>query len=258
MPGLKDIAIGRSNLLMISPKDLREDPDNIRQDYGDLDSLAASIASKGILHPIRVRLSDDGSSATVVDGHRRFRAVQSLGALVLSVPCICETRGSNSESRIADMIASNGDQKPLTPLEQAEAFKKLIGFGWTEAKIAEQIGKSVSHVRQRIDLLSAPEDVRQAVMDGVIAVSTAKVLSSASMDERAEVIAGPREKKKKTAGQIQDDLGRERPVFRVKILETWLNSAVEKRDADPDVDKRYMDGVSFALRCVLGRQDWSV
>lgn len=57
--------------------------DRVRKDMGDLDALAASIRSVGLLHPVVIK--PDG---TLVAGHRRVEAVRRLGQAEIPVTVI--------------------------------------------------------------------------------------------------------------------------------------------------------------------------
>lgn len=78
----------------------------------------------------------------------------------------------NDADRTARIITSAAN-KPLTPIEKAEGYKRLRGFGWTPAQIAETVGKSTEHVMQMLALGDANSDVRQMVNVGKVSATHA-------------------------------------------------------------------------------------
>jgi ParB-like chromosome segregation protein Spo0J len=56
----------------------------------------------------------------------------------------------------------------LSPLEQAEAFARLIDRGLTRKGVAERIGVSQKLVREGLAILDLPEDLHAQVGDGTI------------------------------------------------------------------------------------------
>lgn len=70
-------SIPDNQILFISVNDIKPNPYQIREDFADVSTLAASIKKNGLLQPITVKLVDE--QYILVDGERRWRAVKSLG-----------------------------------------------------------------------------------------------------------------------------------------------------------------------------------
>ena len=60
----------------------------VRFDYNELEGLACSIRSNGILQPINVRALDNGEFE-LISGERRLRAARMIG--MTKMPCIVMT-----------------------------------------------------------------------------------------------------------------------------------------------------------------------
>ena len=78
------------------------------------------------------------------------------------------TRCRSSVRELADRealeiaLVENIQREDLSPLEEAEAYSRLIGgFGRNQGALAEAVGKSRSHVANTIRLLALPEPVRR-------------------------------------------------------------------------------------------------
>lgn len=95
----------------------------------------------------------------------------------------------NDADRTARIITS-ATNKPLTPLEMAEGYKRLRAFGWTPIQIAKKVGKSAEHVQQLLALGDAPNAVREMVTSGDVSASrAAKTARSLGGDKAAETLA---------------------------------------------------------------------
>jgi ParB/RepB/Spo0J family partition protein len=131
--------------------------ENMRLEAGDLEELAESIRSIGLLQPLV--LTDD---LVLVCGHRRLAACRRVG--LKKVPATVRTF-TEDEAFVA-LFTENVHRKHLTPLEEALALKKLADQGHTGYDIAALIGKSQMYVSTYLALLKLDEEVQQAVHRG--------------------------------------------------------------------------------------------
>ena len=93
-------------------------PDQPRQDFNkdDLEDLTRSIASRGIIQPIIVRLSPENNELyQIVAGERRWRAAQK--AQLHEVPVV--VRDFTDEELLEVAIIENVQRSNLNPLEEA-------------------------------------------------------------------------------------------------------------------------------------------
>lgn len=190
--GIKDIALGRSDLFRLDPRDIHVKEDwNSREDTPDLfdhiDRLARSIAHEGVKEPLTVWWED--GKAFVSDGHCRLRgtlrAIEEYGADIQSIPVKTEDRYSSEADRLFSQIIRNSGM-PLTPYEQAKVFKRLLAYGWAEKDIADKAGLSTNRVGQVLSLMSAPQPVQEMVKSGEVSASLAiKQVQSAAEPQEA-------------------------------------------------------------------------
>ncbi len=177
--GLASIAEGRSDVHRIDPRKLTvrkgwnsrdfNAPDN--QEH--VESLALSIAEKGVITPIRVNWED--GKAYVVNGESRLRACMLLierGTEVKTVPVIADDRYANDADRLFTQYLENTG-KPFTDLERARHFKRLIDLGWQQEDIAKRAGKTQGWVSQTLALLTAPVSVQRMISNGVVSPTLA-------------------------------------------------------------------------------------
>jgi ParB/RepB/Spo0J family partition protein len=192
--------VRRSDVYHIDPEHIDVvDGWNPRTDFGGEDELVASIKANGVKRPLLVRKTAD-NELKLVDGERRLRAVfraRDEGAEIVSVPVIVEKKGTSEVDLFVDAIIAN-DGKPFLPTEEAAAFKKMVNWGLTQQQIAERTGKSVSHVRNRIELDGASPDVKRALNEGEINIGQAQTIakeSDGSVEKQKEKLVKAKEKK---------------------------------------------------------------
>jgi len=145
-----------------------------RFDETAIDALVASIREKGILQPILVRRHpSDPNAYEIVAGERRWRAAQR--AQLHEVPVLIRdfTEGEAFEIALIENIA----REDLTPLEEAEGFRRLIDqFGHTQDSIARSVGKSRSHIANTMRLLALPDGIKAMLDDGRLTAGQARPL----------------------------------------------------------------------------------
>jgi ParB family transcriptional regulator, chromosome partitioning protein len=142
-----------------------------------LEALAQSVREKGVLQPLLVRPVDEAEAAfELIAGERRWRAAQRAG--LHQVPVLVRALGDAEALEIA--LIENLQREDLTALEEAEAYRRLIGeFGRTQAAVAEALGKSRSHVANTLRLLGLPEVVRRWLEEGALSAGHARALLTA-------------------------------------------------------------------------------
>lgn len=134
-----------------------------------LEELANSIERNGLQQPPAGRWVD--GRMQLVFGHRRKRAFDLLrakDAARWSTMPVFVVRVTD-EDMAARAWAENVERADLTAIEQAQAIHTMVErFGWTQAKVAERLGLSAAVVSNKLRLLRAPEEVRDAVATGEI------------------------------------------------------------------------------------------
>ncbi|HUT50811.1 MAG TPA: ParB/RepB/Spo0J family partition protein [Alphaproteobacteria bacterium] len=150
-------------------------------DKADLDSLTQSIREKGILQPILVRPMEGGSAKyELVAGERRWLAAQA--ARLHEVPIIVRELDDASALEIA--IIENIQRSDLTPLEEAEGYRRLMDeFKHTQDALSKVVGKSRSHVANTLRLMSLPPAVKEMIDKREITAGHARTLVNAKDPE---------------------------------------------------------------------------
>lgn len=181
LPSFKSLArdgqIKKADLFRAPPDKLTmEWGFNLREEGAELDAhidaICEFIMDGGQLPPIEVRVGAAGE-LIVVDGHCRLRAYLRAierGAQIEYIDCL-PFRGNDAE-RVARIITSQLG-KPLSPIEVAAGYVRLVAFGWSTEQIARKSAKTRQHVESMLLLANANSDVQRLVRDGSVAATTA-------------------------------------------------------------------------------------
>jgi len=151
-------------------------------DEKELEELALSIKEKGFIQPIVVRLIKEGDYE-VVAGERRYYAAKSLG--LKEIPTLVKDLDDKNAFIIA--IVENLQRKDLNPLEEAQAFKKLIDeFHFSLDDIGKFVSKDKTTVVNTLRLLKLPESIKRALREGIISRSQARTILSVEKYQEQE------------------------------------------------------------------------
>ena len=198
MPWKNEAVLKRRDVFEIDPRKIDvQDGWNPRTDFSGEAELKLSIIENGVIEPITVKAI--GERVVLVDGERRLRATLLAikeGHEIASVPAMLSRRGiSDIEAMFTAIIKNDG--KPLSPVEEADAFRRLAAWGVTQADIAKRIGRSQPYVSGRLVLVDAAPEVRKAVSEKKIKVKAAKQIikkSGGSVErQRQELHDNPRQ-----------------------------------------------------------------
>lgn len=158
----------------------REQP---RKDFSDeeLNELAESIRIHGVIQPLIV--VKKGEHYEIVAGERRWRAAKIAG--LKEVPVLIRDYTEESAAEIA--LIENIQRKDLNPIEEAEAYKKLIDdYHLTQEALSERLSKSRTNITNSMRLLKLPKEVRDMLVRNEISTGHAKVLLGLE-DEKLEI-----------------------------------------------------------------------
>lgn len=161
------------HIVALPTSQLQPNPDQPRQhfDQATLQELARSIESYGVIQPIVV--CKKGAVYEIIAGERRFQASMLAGKK--QIPAII--RDESAQRRLELALVENIQRESLSPLEEAKTFKRLTDeFNMTLREIADQVGKQVPTISNKIRLLELPETVRQGLSEGKISEGHARAL----------------------------------------------------------------------------------
>ena len=155
---------------------IEPNPDQPRRDFSreQLDELADSIRSHGIIQPLIVRKNPRKAGGyEIVAGERRWRAAQM--AQLHELPVL--VREFSDAEMLEVAIIENIQRADLNPVEEALGYRQLKDrFGHTQEKLAEGLSKSRSHIANLLRLLTLPEDVQAWLREGKLTAGHARAL----------------------------------------------------------------------------------
>lgn len=172
----------QDELKHISLENIRVNPYQPRREFKEeeLEELAQSIRTVGLLHPPLVRPLPNSSLYELISGERRFRAAQLASFKTIPV----YIRHANYSMSAQAALIENIQRVDLNPLEIARALKKLIvEFGLTQEQISHQLGKKRSTTANYLRLLTLPQIIQDSVTKGCMTMGHAKAILALDQEE---------------------------------------------------------------------------
>lgn len=163
-------------MLEIELVQIRENPYQPRKYFNqeELEELAQSIQSVGVLQPPVVRRIHDGKYELIA-GERRFRAAELAGLKKIHVLVNQQPGDFSAEAALIENI----QRVDLNPLDIAKALRRLVvEFGLQQDELADKVGKKRSTVTNYLRLLSLPHKIQQSLQTGEISMGHAKAILS--------------------------------------------------------------------------------
>lgn len=149
-------------------------------DEAELEELANSVKTKGVLQPILVRKLGDGGYELIA-GERRWRAAKLAG--LKKIPAI--VRPATDAEAMEMALIENLQRKDLNPVEAARAYQRLMKeFGLTQEAVARALGKERSSIANTVRLLALQPEVQAWVEGDQLSWGHAKVLLGVSDPEQ--------------------------------------------------------------------------
>ena len=137
-----------------------------------LQELASSIKLHGVIQPLVVNKTDDGTYM-IIAGERRWRASKLAG--MSKIPVVIK---NYTEKQIKEIsIIENLQREDLNPIEAARAIKQLMDeYNLTQETVSDRIGKSRSSVANTLRLLQLYPAVINMIEQGKLSSGHARCL----------------------------------------------------------------------------------
>lgn len=174
----------RDVVRQLDPQTIEKNRAQPRRDFDPeaIESLRISIERHGVLQPVVVQPKPAGGYELIA-GERRLRATLLAG--LETIPAI--VREFDEERLLEVALIENIQREDLHPIELGLAYRELLDqHEWTQAELAERLGKSRSGIANTLRLLELSDPLRAAVAEGRLTAGHAKVLLSAPEDDRGE------------------------------------------------------------------------
>lgn len=154
-------------------KDIEINKDQPRKLFNEdsLQELADSITQHGVIEPLVVTKRD--KYYLLVSGERRWRAAMKAG--LKEVPVVVKDYTDQEILEIG--IIENIQREDLNPIEEAQAYKKLIEeFHLKQDDVAERVSKSRTAITNILRLLKLTDTVQEMVIDEKLTNGHARAL----------------------------------------------------------------------------------
>lgn len=144
-----------------------EDTDQPRYQFDEeaLQELMNSIAELGLLSPIKVRTAGNGRYK-IIYGNRRYKACKRLD--LPAIPCIVSTVTDELDIYL-EQIAENLTREGFSPIEEAEAFHKLLNdpkFSSSTKYLSSKLSKPEAYIKNKYELLKFGPAVKKLIAGG--------------------------------------------------------------------------------------------
>jgi len=163
---INDIAIDKIEVNPFQPR--------THFDEEALIELAASIKELGVIQPITIRETENGSYQ-LISGERRSRAAKLAG--LTHIPAYI--RKANDQTMLEMALVENIQREELDPIEIALSYKRLIEeCKLTQENLSERVGKKRSTVTNYMRLLKLPVEIQKGIRNRKISMGHARALVS--------------------------------------------------------------------------------
>lgn len=154
-------------------------------EQGAFDRLVESIRTDGVITAITVRGNEE-EGYELIAGERRLRASREAGLPV--IPATIVDVDDATAKRMA--MVENLDRRDLSVGEESLAAQQFVdAYDGDQQAAANALGWTLSRMKHRLQLLHASEQVMQSLMEGIISVGHAELLSTLPAETQDRVLA---------------------------------------------------------------------
>lgn len=196
--------------------DLVVSPLNVREDVGDIQPLAESVKSEGLLHPLTVR--PYGEKFEIVAGRRRYEACKLIGMKL--IPCNVAEEMDDRQA-VLTSLKENMRRGDLTAAEKKRGIERLIQMNGSDApatrrKVAASLNMAMPELKAALEIgewaeTFEPHDIvvkaprrGEGIGKTIVPTSVARTLMKTLKDNRVREALGelPKEERKKVEAEV--------------------------------------------------------
>ena len=174
--------ISDKKLLMLKPEEIKTTANQPRKSFDEyeLKLLADSIAASGIIQPLSVRKTQDGSYELIA-GERRLRAAVMAG--LRRLPCVLHKTDDTTAALYA--VIENLQRSNLSFFEESQALDRLITcYGMSQAELAARLGIAQSTLSNKLRILRLDSEIRQRITHSELTERHARALLKLPAEKR--------------------------------------------------------------------------
>lgn len=182
----------RDSEYAFDPADIFIEPSlNGRHDAPDIEWLIESILEDGQLQPVGMR--SDGGVPVLIFGMSRYRAIVEINNRRLTPrPLKIKAVYSRTDARLGFClnIVENHHRNETTDLDDAYNCLQLEQWGYSRLEIAKVYREGESWVRDRLALVEAAPEVKEALKSKRVSAANAVKLAKLSAGKQRDAVAG--------------------------------------------------------------------
>lgn len=166
------LASGNNSFIRLDSIEANPYQPRTKFDEDELNALAASIKTYGLIQPVTVRPVENGKYQ-LISGERRYRAAKLAG--LTEIPAFVRTVDDVQSIQMA--LVENIQRSDLNAIEIAVCYQQLIEeCNLSQEELSDKVGKDRSTVANYLRLLKLSTDVQVAVRDNLISMGHARAL----------------------------------------------------------------------------------
>lgn len=221
---LADITVSKSNEIFRDATDFTPEA---------LKDLADSIREEGLAQPVLLRPDPAKAGKYIlVAGERRYRSFKLLNRA--AIPSY--VRPLNDEQALKLQIIENLQREDVNPMKEARGFELLIRERkYTTSMLAEQIGKSIDYVQERIRLVQLIPEIQDLVKTGEIPIKAGLKMARIPKEQQKDCLAEVTNTMWLSGGY--NGKGKKVVFTGLDSLQDWMDSNLWTDLAKADFDK---------------------
>ena len=180
--------IQSTGIVEIAISSIEPNPFQPRTDFdqAELEELAVSIKTHGIIQPLTVRKLS-GKKFQIISGERRWRASKISG--LKNIPVY--VREADDQGMLEMALLENIQRANLNPVEEAISYQRLIDeCDLTHEELSDRLGKKRSSITNFLRVLKLAPSVQKALRSRTISLGHAKVLAGIEETEKQTFLLG--------------------------------------------------------------------
>ncbi len=228
--------------------------DNPRRhiDKATISGLAESIKTDGVIENLVVERVGKGKFR-IRAGSRRYLALKLLERRRLidgayRVPVDIRRFKDGDALRISTM--ENVHRVDLEPIDEAEAFAKMLQNGASIDDVSAKTGLSEQTIRRRLALADLCQEVKDAVQKAEVPLGIAEAMTLGTHNQQRSLLHDLREGAELDREGIRDMLCAQKPSAAIAIFPSEQYTGTFTRDLFADKETTYFDDIDqfFALQ----------
>jgi ParB-like chromosome segregation protein Spo0J len=231
----------RKDYFMVDPREIKIiDGWNPRVDFTGQEDFERDIIQNGVKDPILLKITKS-EDLVLIDGERRLSAVLyaiDQGVNIEAIPARIAPQGISDSNALIEAVIRN-HSKPFMPLEEAEAYRRLVVWGHSIDVIAKDMGKTIQHIKKRLSLLDGCKEVQEALgkkkiptylAENIISESDGNIKKQKELVKEATKSKEGKNKVKKLVDQTLSvsELGNEKYWEEEDLIYSKIDDAISK------------------------------